>query len=327
MKFFMKKKYPFRVRLEASTLCQLNCRDCFMRKNKCGAVGSGFLKLVDFVAFLDKNPFIKEIELSNNGEIFLNPQLLDILRVAYERGVDIYASNGVNFNTVSDEMLEALVKYGVKKITFSIDGASQEIYSKYRRNGNFDTVINNIRKLNEYKKKYDSFFPLMKWQYVIMDTNDSESEILKAKKLAEELKLKMVFKKTWNQNYVPKNPEMLEKLTGLSFSNKDAFFEGRKRFIPCADLWKNPQINYDGRFLGCCCNYTLPFDINVFDVGLKKCLDSKVVRKSKEMLKGGKPYKDSPCYKCYFYSDLLKSKNFIKEEEFENDYSSDAMMY
>lgn len=96
MKFFMKKKYPFRVRLEASTLCQLNCRDCFMRKNKCGAVGSGFLKLVDFVAFLDKNPFIKEIELSNNGEIFLNPQLLDILRVAYERGVDIYASNGVN---------------------------------------------------------------------------------------------------------------------------------------------------------------------------------------------------------------------------------------
>lgn len=45
------------------------------------------------------------------------------------------------------------------------------------------------------------------------------------------------------------------------------------------------------------------------------------------MLKGGKPYKDSPCYKCYFYSDLLKSKNFIKEEEFENDYSSYAMMY
>jgi hypothetical protein len=34
------------------------------------AVGSGFLKLRDFKKLVDENPWLKEIELSNCGEIF-----------------------------------------------------------------------------------------------------------------------------------------------------------------------------------------------------------------------------------------------------------------
>ena len=317
---FFRKKYPFRVKLEASTLCNLNCRDCFMRREKFGGVGAGVLKFDDFVKFLEKNPFVKEVELSNNGEIFLNPQLINILKIAREKRVDVYARNGVNFNVVSDDVLEALVKYSVRGLTISIDGASQEVYSKYRRGGNFDTVIRNIRKLNEYKEKYDSFFPLIVWQYIVMDTNDAPEEIIRAKNLANELGIALVFKKTWNQSYEPKNLKVLEELTGLPFSDKQRLWSGNNgRYVPCFDLWHNPQVNYDGRFLGCCCNYKQPFDINVFEVGLKKCLDSKVVRKSKKMLMGGKIYKKSPCYNCWFYKSLLESKNFITEDELKNE--------
>jgi len=129
------------VRLEASTICQLNCKACYMRINNYGVVGKGYLKLEDFKRFVDNNKFIKNIELSNSGEIFLNPDLIEILKYAYSKNVLLTADNGVNFNNVSDEMIEALVKYKLYSLTFSIDGASQEVYEKYRINGNFNKVI------------------------------------------------------------------------------------------------------------------------------------------------------------------------------------------
>ncbi|MGN0929762.1 MAG: radical SAM protein, partial [Alphaproteobacteria bacterium] len=140
--FFKKEKLPVNVRLDLCSMCNLNCCDCYMRKYNSCAIGSGYVKLENFISFLDKNPFVKTLEISNNGEVFLNPHLLDMLRIAYERGVQIYC-NSVNFNKVSDEVLEGFVKYDVKMLTVAIDGACQETYVKYRRGGNFDTVINN----------------------------------------------------------------------------------------------------------------------------------------------------------------------------------------
>ena len=104
-----------------------------------------------YVLFLDSDDFIKEIEISNSGEVFLNPDIDLILEYAYKKNISIYIDNGTNFNSVREEAIENLVKYGVKRITFSIDGASQDVYSMYRRNGNFDRVIENIKKLNFYK--------------------------------------------------------------------------------------------------------------------------------------------------------------------------------
>jgi hypothetical protein len=73
----MAKIKPTQIRLEVSSLCQLRCPSCpTTSKAIHPAVGSGFLKLRDFQSLLDQNPWIREIELSNYGEIFLNPHLL-----------------------------------------------------------------------------------------------------------------------------------------------------------------------------------------------------------------------------------------------------------
>jgi hypothetical protein len=63
------------------------------------AVGGGFLRFEDFRKLLDDNPGLKRIELSNWGEIFLNPALLSVLELAHERGVELTAHNGVGFFT------------------------------------------------------------------------------------------------------------------------------------------------------------------------------------------------------------------------------------
>jgi hypothetical protein len=87
-------------------------------------VGSGFLKLTDLRKLRDKNPWLREIELSKFREIFLNPDLLKITSYAYERGVALRAGNGVNLNNVNESVLEGLVKYNFRSMTCSIDGAS-----------------------------------------------------------------------------------------------------------------------------------------------------------------------------------------------------------
>jgi len=151
---------PTKVRLEATTLCQLRCTACPMFSNS--FLGKDYLKIADFEKFIQNNRYVKEIELSNKGEIFLNPDLFHIIKHAFENNVKLTAGNGVNFNSVSDEIIEALVKYQFRFMSVSIDGASQEIYSMYRVNGDFNTVIENIKKLNACKKKYNSKFPMLK---------------------------------------------------------------------------------------------------------------------------------------------------------------------
>ena len=144
---------PRAIRLEASTVCQLRCPSCPTASGEVGqTLGSGFLKFSDFKKIVDDNPWVSQIELSNWGEIFLNRELVQIIRYAYERNVALKATNGVNLNSVSEETLEALIKYRFRGISCSIDGASQQTYSQYRRNGNFQKVIDNIKIINKFKR-------------------------------------------------------------------------------------------------------------------------------------------------------------------------------
>jgi hypothetical protein len=272
----------------------------------------GYLKFADFVKFLEMNPFVQSIELSNSGEIFLNPDLQKIIVYAHQKDVELTACIGVNFNTVSDEMLETLVKEQFREITISIDGASQEIYSKYRRKGNFDTVIRNIEKLNEYKKKYDSEFPRLNWQYILMETNDFADEITQAQQMAKTLGMTIFFRQAWG-NYVSKN------LPKLQQEGYDTTWN-QSHHSACLQLWNEPQINWDGRFFGCCINYWKAFEVdNVFETGLEKCLNSESVKNSEEMLMGGGKFNNSPCCTCDFYKEMVRNNKFIELNEI-NEY-------
>jgi hypothetical protein len=99
---------PVHIRLEASSLCNLRCPLCPTTRGGVPhqAIGGGFLRFEDFRKLLDDNPGLKSIELSNSGEIFLNPALLSVLELAHERGVELLAESGVNLNKIRPEVLE-----------------------------------------------------------------------------------------------------------------------------------------------------------------------------------------------------------------------------
>jgi MoaA/NifB/PqqE/SkfB family radical SAM enzyme len=310
---------PKSVRLEVSSRCQLRCPSCpTTTKAIEPAVGSGVLKFDDFKNFLQANPSVRNIEISNYGEVFLNPEILKILQRAHEKRVTIKIENGANLNHVSDEVLEALVKYRVKSIHCSIDGASQETYSQYRVRGNFDRVIKNIEAINHYKALHHSPFPRLKWQFIVFGHN--EHEIPKAREMAAKLGMEIYFKLTWDSDFSPiRDPEWVKRETGNIAGSRDEFADklGVDYMQPlCHQLWTHPQINWDGKNLGCCRNFWGDFGGNVFQDGLLATVNNEKMNYARDMLLGGKPPRqDIPCTTCSIYQGMRKRKKFIKMSE------------
>jgi MoaA/NifB/PqqE/SkfB family radical SAM enzyme len=289
-----------KIAIDASTICQLRCPECSNTKGiiKNGIIGSGFLSFSNFKKIIDENPSINEIELSNWGEIFLNPELILIIKSAFEKQIKLTAGNGVNFNTVSDEMLEALVKYQFGYINISIDGACQETYGQYRIRGNYNNVIENIKKLNYYKKKYDSKLPMLSWQFIIFGHN--EHEIPRVKELCKELN--MVFNPKLNHSdFSPViDKEFVRKESGLGVADRTEYKVQNNRHYkrPCCQLWVSPRISWDGKLFGCDVNKWKALG-NVFEDGLHDCLVNQLVTKTKAVLMGkGKVEEKIPCFYC-----------------------------
>lgn len=297
------KYLPKKVRLEASTICQLRCAGCGFQKGGEDDLDRGYLTFGNFKHFCDMNPFIEEIELSNWGEIFLNPDLVKIMYEAKDRNIKLTAWNGSNFNTVSDEQMQAMVDTGFAILSLSIDGASQETYSKYRIGGDYNKVIENVKKLQKYKEKADTKLPRLQWQYVLMEYN--ELEIGKAKKIAKELGIKINFKYNWDEKYKPVNREYIMRETGLTELTRAEYVAANgvpPYDIICRNFILKPQINWDGRLLGCCDQKYACFDVNVFEVGLEAAMKSTKYIQAKECLLSVHPdrekYGSCICFNC-----------------------------
>ena len=256
-KYEHKEDLPKSIRLEACTICQLNCPACYMRQDPEGVekgCGNGMLSFENFKKIVDDNNF-EVIELSNHGEIFLNPDLIKMMEYAHKKGIALTADNGVNLNKLTDKQAEALVKYEFDNIVVSIDGASQETYKQYRRNGNFDKVIKNIEKINFYKKKYKKEKPFLNWKFVLFGHN--EHEVKKAQRLAKKLNMEIFFVTNWDPSFSPvKDLDLVKKLTGVTGkthtprSRLKQFINKEIDWYYCNFLWEAPQINWDGQILG-----------------------------------------------------------------------------
>jgi MoaA/NifB/PqqE/SkfB family radical SAM enzyme len=304
---------PARIRLEASSVCQLRCPSCPAANEAVGSiVGRGFLRFNDFKRTLDENPWVSWVELSNYGEIFLNPSLLDMLRFAFSRKVRLTASNGVNLNTVESDVLDGLVKYRFQAMTCSIDGATSETYRKYRVNGDFDVVIRNIERINRIKRHYQSSYPSLTWQFVVMGHNLHEISL--ARQLAHNLGMEFRLKLTWDDAHSPiPDRELVRREVGAA--SREEF---RQRYgldymqRICHQLWDQPQINWDGRVLGCCRNFWGTFGGSAFQEGLLSAINVDGMQYARQMLLGKRPARnDIPCTACQIYQGMRASGRWL----------------
>lgn len=286
--------------IDICTKCQLKCISCSTSKGiiRNGFVKEGWMTLDLFIHIIELNPYIRHIELSNLGEIFLNPDIIGIMQYAFRRGISLYCSNGTNFNYVPIEVLEGLVKYQFKCLNISIDGVTQSVYSQYRKNGNIENVLSNIRMLNHFKQLYNCSFPKLSWQFIIFGHN--EHEILEARTLCNELN--MVFNPRLNHSsFSPiRDAKMVKENAGIKYATRVEYKRqsGSEYKQPCYQCLFSPQVNWNGDVLGCCVNKWRGLG-NATHNSLSDIMNSHIYKLMIDFLFGKcSVSKDIPCFYC-----------------------------
>ncbi|MBN2571100.1 MAG: radical SAM protein [Ignavibacteriales bacterium] len=242
--------------IDPINICNLDCPLCATKIQnypKCS------MSLETCKIILDKIPSLRIAILFNWGEPLLNKDIFGIIKEIHSR--KIYTIIHSNFSlTKDDNFFKNIVKSGLKQLIISLDGASQKTYESYRRNGNFELVIENIKKIISYKKILKSKNPKLIWKFIINKYN--EHEIDKAKKHAKNLGVEIILDKIGLSDDIPDlnfSPSLEERKSTWLPKNKkyilSHYLNSANNFIidkPCNQLFTSVTIAPDGKVLPCC---------------------------------------------------------------------------
>lgn len=309
-----------KVRIESCTLCKLRCPGCPSHiRTVDNCMGKGWLTADHFRRFLRLSPSVKQIELVQFGELFLNPEMLDIARIAKAANVILLARGGTTLNGASADTLREIIRTGAfHDIRVAIDGASAETYPQYRVGGDFDEVIRNLDAIVDEKKIMGSAIPSLQWQFVVFGHN--EHEIGKAKAMAGARGMSFFAKMNCRPSVSPiRDRQKVMEECGWQAADRAGYkAKTKKRYMgmPCAQAFSEIQINYDGRALGCCLNYWKPISgINAFDAGIDAVDNDPDVITTRRIVTGQEPApEDHACARCSVYRDMKAGGEWYNPE-------------
>jgi hypothetical protein len=181
---------PSRLYVECTAACNISCfKACcapetgITRTREAGMLDFDlFRRVVDEAA-----PGLGRIDFFNYGEAFLHKRAVEMCEYIKTHYPHIYLYTSTNGLRVTAEVGKRLVHSGIDEVTFSIDGASQEVYARYRQRGDFDTAIANLRAMVDEKHRAGRDVPFLNWRYILFTWNDGDAEMNRARRLAADI--------------------------------------------------------------------------------------------------------------------------------------------
>jgi MoaA/NifB/PqqE/SkfB family radical SAM enzyme len=178
---------PLGLLVDPSNGCNLACPGCVQSQRakslRLFDWKNGLLPAPRFAALLDRyGPYVMQVMFCNYGEPLTNPNTPDLIRMAK----DYYVQTALSTNlSVGRFDAERYVRSGLDFMYLAIDGASQEVYARYRKNGDLAVVYRNIESLVSTKQRLGSHTPVLRWQYLAFEHN--AHEIPRAQQMARSL--------------------------------------------------------------------------------------------------------------------------------------------
>jgi len=192
------------------------------------------------------------LHLYNWGEPLLHKNIVEMIRLAAATGARTYLST--NLNPLKPGMAEPLVRSGLHLLNASIDGTTQESYAAYRRGGDLERVLSNLRELVAARSRAPEVRLRIRWQFVVNRQN--EGEIDRARRMAADIGLEFrvhrlhvgldAYDEQTLAERTRRDAEWLPADAGLSRYGK-----GRPNAL-CGHLWDRTIVNFNGSVSPCC---------------------------------------------------------------------------
>jgi radical SAM protein with 4Fe4S-binding SPASM domain len=285
--------YPIKLTIDPCNFCNLHCVLC--------PVGTGTqgrkLSIMSFDTFkqiIDEcGSYIWEIDLFNWGEPLLNKEIFKMINYARKMKIDVTIST--NLNHFNEDICSNLIESGLNRLIISLDGASQDTVEKYQKGCNFDSVVNNIKKIVHMKEILGSRKPFIVWRFLINRYN--ENEIERAKKLSEELNIDELeigaFRCDMGKEILLNNEAQYENVKSWLPVNEELSMYDYKRKKRkgikdyCRKLWFESVINPNGSVSPCCTLWYEKFDFgNIKDSSFKEIWNGEKYQKARRISRG-----------------------------------------
>ena len=175
---------PSRLYVECTAACNISCFQacCAPETGITRTRQAGMLDFDLFTRVIDEaGPTLGRVDFFNYGEAFLHKRAVEMCEYIKTKFPHIYLYTSTNGLALNEEKARRLVHSGIDEVTFSIDGASQDTYVRYRQRGKFDLATANLRAMADEKAKAGRDVPQLNWRYILFNWNDSDEEMEKAR--------------------------------------------------------------------------------------------------------------------------------------------------
>lgn len=299
--------FPTKITIETGNVCNLRCPLCPTGTSET-KVPKGLLTLERFQHIMTQlGQTTETLDFFDWGEPFLNRELLAMIR--YTKGryphIRIIISSNLNIPHFSQIGAAEIVTSGLDHLTMSIDGATQDVYAKYRVGGKLDEVFRNIQWLVEAKRQADTITPTLLWNYLVFRHN--EHEVQRAQAIAkefgvefsaglmrtdcgDEIFLPMEERLRRDREWIPENPRYSQ------YTHERL----HHRVNDCTKPWTMVAINWDGYVVPCGSVYDCPTYQygNIFQQSFAEIWNSERYRLARRAIMGRASGTNTVCETC-----------------------------
>ena len=242
---------PFMLMVEPTNHCNLSCPLCPSGNGEMTRP-RGNMELEHFKKVFDQlADDLLLCLLWNQGEPFLNPNLTKMIRHAADHNVPTVTSTNVHYIR-TDEEAEDIIQSGLSELILCLDGVDPETYVRYRVGGDFDRVMDGIKRVTDAKKRLGASTPRIHLQFILMKQNEDQVEA--ARQMAADfgvdrlsLKTAQVYTDEDAATFLPTD----ESMSRYDYAEEGLKTKGRIKNT-CRHLWYSTVVNWDGAVSPCC---------------------------------------------------------------------------
>lgn len=275
--------FPLTLYIELVNRCNFHCVMCYTKHHSESRAELSF-EVLEKIFKESKENKLPSIVLGMGGEALLYKDIKKVFKMIKEAGLqDIFL--GTNASLLNDDIIDFIVRNKITRLKISLDAATPQIFGKIRTIGSLEQIERNIEKLIACKKKYNSFLPIIRISFVVMDENFEEIQafIDKWKDRADCID----FQRCIDFSYVDKSMEIDQEIIKNSF---------------CSGPFFSLSIWADGHVTPFCTFYDLKLPLgNIYKESLKDIWNGEKLREIRERLISKKF--NPICQKCLYARD------------------------